>query len=71
MSNLFQVHTLNEEGMKKAKHLQDLFEQFFAQITEGLPDSREKSIVATKLQEASFYAKRAMAMQPENNDGVR
>jgi hypothetical protein len=66
---MFEVHTLNEKGMAKAKELQRMFEEFLIDLCDICgTDGREMSIVRTKLQEASFFAKRAMAMQPENHD---
>lgn len=66
MDDLFKVHVLNDEGMKKAQKLQILFNRFLEDVQEVVPESRELSVVKTKLQEASFFAKRGMAMQKEN-----
>jgi hypothetical protein len=65
---MFEVHLLNEDGIAKAKKIQDLFVEFAAELELLTGDrSREKSIMLTKLEESSFYAKRAMAMLTENN----
>ncbi len=72
MSNIrneFQVHRLNDEGMARANDLARLFSEFLSGVechtgTEG----RDVAIVRTKLQEASFYAKRAMASHVENQE---
>lgn len=65
--SLFQVHVLNELGMEKARELQALFENFLGdvELTCG-SEGREMAVVRTKLQEAAFFAKRSMAMRPEN-----
>lgn len=81
---MFEVHLLNEAGMAKARQLQREFQAFLetvetlcapgdpvaAQCAFPEPGARELALVRTKLEEASFFAKRAMAMQPDNHDGV-
>ena len=63
----FDVHLLNEGGIGKAKEIGMAFTAHLDRLeyicgTEG----REMSIVRTKLQEAAFFAKRAMAVKEEN-----
>lgn len=67
MRAAFQVHMLNAEGIAKAKSIADLFNDFASNL-EGLcgPGGREMAIVNTKLEEASFFAKKAMANQTVN-----
>lgn len=68
---MFEVHKLNDVGFAKARELQNLFEKFrndVMEITSG--GSRETSLFTTHLEIASFYAKRAMAMKPDNHDSV-
>jgi hypothetical protein len=62
----FKVHLLNEAGLAKAKQLEDAFTTLLASIEQIVPVSRERSLVVTKLQEASFWAKRGIAVLPEN-----
>lgn len=67
----FQVHRLNERGMDRAhqlaSHFSDLLNNIEALIpTENGPHQRELAIVRTKLEEACFFAKRALAMQAVN-----
>jgi len=65
---MFDVHVLNEKGIEKARRLQSKFEAFLQDIEDVCgAEGREMSIVRTKLQEASFFAKRAMAMDPKNS----
>lgn len=68
----FSVHLLNERGIDRAKRLGEAFsalldvvEEVSGSRTPG-DHQRELALVRTKLQEASFFAKRAMAMTPEN-----
>lgn len=63
----FKVHLLNEDGIRKANELACVFTGALDAL-EGLcgKDGREMALVRTHLQDASFWAKRAMATRPEN-----
>ncbi len=65
----FAVHRLNSAGMEKATVIAEAFSTCLVDI-EAVSGSegREMAIVRTKLQEAAFYAKRAMAVRPENQE---
>lgn len=68
-SPLFRVHILNEQGIEKAQKLANAFDDLFDHLERLVGagvNSREFSLVKTKLEEASFFAKKAMASQPEN-----
>lgn len=67
MDKLFEVHMLNEQGKGLAKALAGEFFGFLCSV-EGMcgKDGREMAIVRTKLEEACFFAKKAMANRPEN-----
>ena len=62
----FKVHRLTESGLRKAGELADVFSDALVKV-EGLcgTNGREIAIVRTKLQEANFFAKRALAQLPE------
>ncbi len=62
----FGVHMLNEAGVEKARSLAEAFSVLLETVDILVPASRERSIVVTKLQEACFYAKRGIAVLPEN-----
>ena len=69
MNPLFQVHLLNDDGINKAKAMAQDFSALMDKLEAILGDgvkTREFSIVKTKLEEASFFAKKALANQPEN-----
>jgi hypothetical protein len=69
MDSLFEVHRLNEAGMAKAAAIASCFDGLLIQLKTICPDStREFSIVKTKLEEAAFFAKKAMAKLPENQE---
>lgn len=63
----FDVHVLNHEGMRKARDIASCFSILLNDLEEHCgKDGREMALVRTHLQQASFFAKRAMAMRPEN-----
>jgi len=66
----FTVHMLNEQGKSKASYLAETFTRCLNDLESVCgATGREMSIVRTKLEEACFFAKRAMASQPENQQG--
>lgn len=58
----FAVHRLNEDGLDAAETLAIGFSDLLGLVESMVPPGRERAIVATKMQEACFYAKRGMAM---------
>lgn len=65
----FQVHMLTEEGKSTAIYIAHAFDDLLTTLEEICPASRELSIAKTKLEEACFFAKKAMAKinaEPEN-----
>jgi len=66
MHKAFEVHMLNEEGIKKARQSAELFDELLNRVGILVPPSREFSIVTTNLEEACFFAKKGMANQLEN-----
>lgn len=71
MNKEFTVHILNEAGIDKAKRIANLFDAFLNDLKALCPDSREFSIVKTKLEEASFFAKKAMACDAINQNSAQ
>jgi hypothetical protein len=63
---LFQVHRLNEDGMKRADEIAGAFNDCLARLMDLCAEGREFSIVKTKLEEACFFAKKSMANVPAN-----
>lgn len=69
MNKEFAVHILNEPGKVKAALIADVFDECLEKLLKINPDSsREMSLVRTKLEEASFFAKKAMASKSENTE---
>jgi hypothetical protein len=66
MDPLFQFHRLNEVGIEKAVKIAESFDRLLTELKELCPEGREFSIVKTKLEEASFFAKKSMANRPDH-----
>lgn len=64
----FGVHMLNEGGKLKAREVQAIFDVCLNQLKPICTDGRSFSIVKTKLEEACFFAKKAMAINLGNQD---
>ena len=70
IDQLFDVHMLNSEGKAAAKCIAVDFTVLLRSLEETCgKDGREMAVVRTKLQEAAFFAKRAMAVQPRYQEG--
>lgn len=67
MNKEFEVHKLNDDGMTKAKAIAQAFDVCLETLKTLCVDGREFSITKTKLEEASFFAKKSMASQQVNN----
>jgi hypothetical protein len=61
----FEVHLLNENGIAKARELAEVFSDALTKIEMITGPGREAALVKTKLQEASFFAKRGLAQRPD------
>lgn len=66
MYPLFEVHILNESGKQKAQQIAGSFSGLLGELELICGQGREIAIVKTKLEEACFFAKKAMATVPEN-----
>ena len=66
IDHLFEFHRLTEDGITKAKSIAEAFTNLLYDLEKLCPTCREFSIVKTKLEEASFFAKKAMANDPSN-----
>ena len=61
MHEAFQVHTLTAEGKAHAVTIAEEFDHLVSRLDTIIPEGRLRSIVITKLEEACFFAKKAMA----------
>lgn len=66
MRSEFQVHLLNEHGLSKATEIGEAFSALLDKLQSVCDPGREMAIVVTKLQEAAFFAKRSVAVNPAN-----
>lgn len=66
MNKEFTVHLLNEGGKAKAIQIAEAFDTCLTSLTSLCPTGRELAIVRTKLEEACFFAKKAMASEVVN-----
>lgn len=68
MNKLFAVHMLNATGKSKARDIALAFDRLAEELAVLCPTSRELSIAYTKLEEAAFFAKKAMASNSINGE---
>lgn len=61
MRKEFEVHMLNEAGKTKAGQIAYVFDGLLGSLESICPEGRLMAIVRTKLEEACFFAKKAMA----------
>ena len=66
----FAVHKLNEEGQQRAQMISESFDSLVSTLNGICMDCREYSIAKTKLEEACFFAKKAMAINLANQDNI-
>jgi hypothetical protein len=66
MRREFSVHRLNTSGLVAADQIAEAFSECLDKVSGFIPPGRELGLVVTKLQEAAFFAKRAMALVPRN-----
>lgn len=67
---MLHTYLLNDEGLQRTKELKSKLQAGINDVLALLPEGREKSIFKTKVEEAAFFATRAIAMQPENHKEV-
>ena len=68
MNKEFEVHTLTDDGIDKAKQIAVVFDEALRLLMTVCPEGREFSIVRTKMEEACFFAKKAMASDNVKDD---
>lgn len=66
MHKEFQVHILNEKGILHAKDISLAFDNLLKNLEACCDEGRTLAIVKTKLEEACFFAKKAMAEKIDN-----
>lgn len=66
VSEYFEVHLLNDIGIKKCKELADRFEDLAKFVASNGFPSRQRSTALAKLEEACFFAKKSLAQKGEH-----
>ena len=66
MNSEFQTYQLNEKGKKSAIEIAKAFDELLNKLLKMNSRSREMELVSLKLEEACFFAKKAMAAEPSN-----
>jgi hypothetical protein len=67
---MFDTHKLNESGFEEVRKFKSLMSLAVTEALSLLPDSREKSIFVTKLEEAMFFGTKAIASKTENHTEI-
>lgn len=67
---MFDTHKLNDTGFERMKVFKETMATATTFVLNQMPDSREKSIFVTKLEEAVFFGAKAIAQNPENHTEV-
>jgi hypothetical protein len=69
MSNqLFSSNKLNAQGVERSQKIREAFTRLYDELQLLCPVSRELSLVSTKLEEAGFFAQKAMSKSLENRE---
>lgn len=66
MDAAFEVHKLNDVGISKAGEIAFKFDKLLSELSIFCLPGRELDLVKINLEEACFFAKKAMAINPEN-----
>lgn len=67
---MFETHLLNAEGLDQVKTFKNKMNLAVNDVLKMMPESREKSIFQTKLEEAVFFGTKAIASKEGNFDEV-
>jgi len=67
---MFKTHKLTEKGFEKMKEFKFTMGKAVETVLKKMPDSREKSIFKTKIEEGMFFGAKAIAEKPENHSEV-
>jgi hypothetical protein len=61
---MFDTHKLNDAGFAEMQRFKQNMANAVKNVTQDMPDSREKSIFLTKIEEAVFFGAKAIASNP-------
>lgn len=60
----FTTPDITPRTAERGLQIAELFSQFLTELDKDIPPGRERALVITKLQEAAYFAKRAIAVAP-------
>jgi hypothetical protein len=67
---MFATHKLNENGFEEVKKFKTMLSNAVKEATKLMPDTRERAIFFTKLDEAVFFGTKAIASKPQNHTEI-
>lgn len=62
---------LGDEGLAKADRITRIFTEALNELEPHMTDPRCAALVRTRLEEACFFAKKAMSLDPANQKGAQ
>jgi len=62
----FETYTLSGEGKARADRVAEIFNEALTQLLAIVPPGRHLAVTKTKLEEACFFAKKAVAADATN-----
>lgn len=65
----FTVHRLNDRGLQRAEAIAEAFGDLLARVDDLVEVTYERHLIVEKLQEACFFSKRSIALEPKNQLG--
>lgn len=69
MRDEFKTTILNENGVAATTAIANIMGEALEKLERIVPKGREAALMVTNLQQASFWAKKAVAMAPGNGEG--
>lgn len=67
---MFDTHMLNDSGKIEMNEYKMTIAEATKRVLTLMPDSREKSLFITKMEEAVFFGAKAIAGKPGNFEGL-
>jgi hypothetical protein len=67
---MFDTHKLNDLGFDQMKNYKSVMAVATKAVLDFMPESREKSIFITKMEEAIFFGAKAISQKPENHTEI-
>ena len=67
---MFETHKLSETGFESVKRFKSHMNKSISAILQSIPEGRDKAIFVTKVEEAMFFATRAIASAPGNHTEI-